>query len=88
MKPGMWELLILLVIILLLFGTKKIRNAGGDFGAAFKNFKKAFKDEDDKPVSKEEPQEKSTEGLKDNRAETAEDAQFSESKDSDSNKNS
>lgn len=46
MKPGLWELLILLVIILLLFGTKKLRNAGGDIGSAFKNFKKAVKDED------------------------------------------
>lgn len=46
MKPGIWELLILLVIILLLFGTKKLRNAGGDIGSAFKNFKKAVKDED------------------------------------------
>ncbi|GAA0205444.1 hypothetical protein GCM10009123_11120 [Kangiella japonica] len=84
MKPGMWELLILLVIILLLFGTKKIRNAGGDFGAAFKNFKKAFKDEDEKTASKEE----SNEGIKDDRADKAEDAQFSESKDSESNKKS
>lgn len=48
MKPGIWELLILLVIILLLFGTKKLRNAGGDIGSAFKNFKKAVKDEDKK----------------------------------------
>lgn len=50
MKPGLWELLILLVIILLLFGTKKLRNAGGDIGSAFKNFKKAVKDEDSKQV--------------------------------------
>lgn len=50
MKPGIWELLILLVIILLLFGTKKLRNAGGDLGSAFKNFKKAVKDEDSKKV--------------------------------------
>ncbi|MBD3652552.1 twin-arginine translocase TatA/TatE family subunit [Kangiella sp.] len=50
MKPGLWELLILLVIILLLFGTKKLRNAGGDIGSAFKNFKKAVKDEDGKQV--------------------------------------
>ncbi|AKE51318.1 twin-arginine translocase TatA/TatE family subunit [Kangiella geojedonensis] len=79
-KFGMWELIIILVIILLLFGTKKLRNAGGDVGAAFKNFKKAFKDEDDK---KEE-----TSHLNDNRDNTTQDANFSESKDTDSNKKS
>ncbi|ACV27672.1 twin-arginine translocase TatA/TatE family subunit [Kangiella koreensis] len=52
MKPGIWELLILLVIILLLFGTKKLRNAGGDIGSAFKNFKKAVKDEDKQAADK------------------------------------
>lgn len=79
-KFGMWELIIILVIILLLFGTKKLRNAGGDVGAAFKNFKKAFKDEDDK---KED-----TGQLKDDRKDKAEDAQFSESEDTESNKKS
>ncbi len=79
-KFGMWELIIILVIILLLFGTKKLRNAGGDVGAAFKNFKKAFKDEDDK---KEE-----TGHLNDNRDNATQDADFSESKDPESNKKS
>lgn len=40
-----WQLLIVLVIILLIFGTKKLRNIGGDFGSAIKNFKKSMKDD-------------------------------------------
>ncbi len=39
------QLLIILLIVALIFGTKKLRNVGGDFGAAFKNFKKAMSDE-------------------------------------------
>lgn len=43
-----WQLLIVLVIVVLIFGTKKLRNMGGDVGSAVKNFKKSMKDEDDK----------------------------------------
>ncbi len=42
-----WQLLIVLVIVVLIFGTKKLRNMGGDVGGAVKNFKKSMKDEDD-----------------------------------------
>ena len=44
--PGLNELLILLVIVALLFGTKKLRGIGGDLGSAIKGFKRALKDED------------------------------------------
>jgi sec-independent protein translocase protein TatA len=52
-----WQLLIILVIVVLIFGTKKLRNMGGDIGGAVKNFKKSMKDEDDKtePESEETP---------------------------------
>ena len=43
-----WQLLIVLVIVVLIFGTKKLRNMGGDVGGAVKNFKKSMKDEGDK----------------------------------------
>ena len=43
-----WQLLIVLVIVVLIFGTKKLRNMGGDVGGAVKNFKKSMKDENDK----------------------------------------
>ena len=43
---GIWQLLIVLVIIVLLFGTKKLRNIGGDLGGALKSFKKAVNDDE------------------------------------------
>lgn len=39
------QLLIILVIVLLLFGTKRLRGLGGDLGGAIKGFKKAMKEE-------------------------------------------
>ena len=42
-----WQLLIILVIVVLIFGTKKLRNVGGDVGGAVKNFKDAMKDGED-----------------------------------------
>jgi sec-independent protein translocase protein TatA len=41
---SIWQLLIVLVIIVLLFGTKKLKNVGGDLGGAIKSFKKAVND--------------------------------------------
>lgn len=43
MGISIWQLVIVLVIVLLLFGTKKLRNAGGDVGGAIRNFKNAMK---------------------------------------------
>ncbi|WED21898.1 Sec-independent protein translocase subunit TatA [Vibrio sp. JC009] len=48
---SIWQLLIIAVIVVLLFGTKKLRNMGGDLGSAVKGFKKAMND--DEPASKE-----------------------------------
>lgn len=42
------QMIILLVVVLLVFGTKKLRNAGSDLGAAVKGFKKAMSDEEKK----------------------------------------
>ena len=42
---SIWHWLVVLVIVLLVFGTKKLRNAGSDVGGAVKNFKDAMKDE-------------------------------------------
>ena len=46
---SIWQLLIILVIVVLLFGTKKLRNIGTDLGGAIKSFKKSMNegDEDD-----------------------------------------
>lgn len=51
---SVWQLLIILVIVVLLFGTKKIRSLGGDLGSAIKNFKNSMQDGEDQ--QKEEQQ--------------------------------
>ncbi len=44
--PGIWETLIILIVLLVLFGGKKIRNMGSDLGESLKGFKKAIKEDD------------------------------------------
>ncbi|NVJ49858.1 MAG: Sec-independent protein translocase subunit TatA [Gammaproteobacteria bacterium] len=44
---SMWQILIILLIVVLLFGTKKLRNVGGDLGEAVKGFKKGMKDDEE-----------------------------------------
>ena len=48
---GIWQLLIILLIVVMLFGTKKLRNLGSDLGGALKGFKSAMKDDE-----KEDPE--------------------------------
>ena len=45
---SIWQLLIILLIVVMLFGTKKLRGMGSDLGSAVKGFKKALSSEDDK----------------------------------------
>ena len=47
---SIWQLLIVLVIVALIFGTKKLRGIGGDLGGAVKGFKKAINED---PANKE-----------------------------------
>lgn len=50
------KLLVVAALIILVFGTKKLRTLGGDLGSAIKGFKKAMNDDDDsakKPVRKQ-----------------------------------
>ena len=42
---SIWQLLIVLVIVALIFGTKKLRGIGGDLGGAVKRFKNALNDD-------------------------------------------
>ncbi len=55
---GIKELVIILVIVILLFGTKRLKNIGSDLGGALKGFKKSMSEEDDdehtKSVNKDE----------------------------------
>ena len=52
---SLWHWLIVLVIVLLIFGTKKLKNMGSDLGGAVKGFKDGMKDgaasADDKPAA-------------------------------------
>lgn len=58
------QLVIILVIVVLLFGTKKLRGLGGDLGSAMKGFKKAMSDDDKEKdadfIAKEKVEDKST----------------------------
>ena len=49
-----WSLLIILVIVVVIFGTKRLRNAGGDLGGAVKNFKDSMKNGEDSVTAKKE----------------------------------
>ncbi len=62
---SIWQLLIVLAIVVMVFGTKRLRNMGGDLGSAIKGFRSAMKDggekdgdEDDQDARKrdEDPQ--------------------------------
>ena len=44
---SIWHLLVLLVVVVLVFGTKKLRNIGTDLGSAVKGFKDGMNSEDD-----------------------------------------
>ncbi|CFR11196.1 Sec-independent protein translocase protein TatA [Yersinia frederiksenii] len=46
---SIWQLLIIAVIVVLLFGTNKLRTLGSDLGASIKGFKKAIGDETQTP---------------------------------------
>lgn len=46
---SIWHWLVVLLIVVLIFGTKKLRNMGGDVGGAVKSFKDAMRDEQRTP---------------------------------------
>ncbi|TFH09466.1 MAG: Sec-independent protein translocase subunit TatA [Nitrosomonadales bacterium] len=48
---SIWHWLVVLVIVVLVFGTKKLRNLGGDVGGAVKGFKEGMKGDDEKEPS-------------------------------------
>lgn len=56
---SIWQLLIILAIVIMLFGTKRLRNLGSDLGSAVKGFRKSIQDEgednDKKDAEGEEP---------------------------------
>ena len=78
MGISIWQLLIVLLIIVLLFGTKKLRNIGGDLGSAIKNFRSSMKENEDETVNADEKQKLS----QDKKSETVIDAEIVEKTDS------
>lgn len=44
---SIWQLLIILAIVIMLFGTKRLRSLGSDLNSAIKGFKKSISDEDE-----------------------------------------
>ncbi len=46
MGISIWQLLIILAIVLVLFGAKRLKNLGGDLGGAIKGFRQAMKEDD------------------------------------------
>jgi sec-independent protein translocase protein TatA len=47
MGISVWQLLIILAIVLVLFGAKRLKNVGSDLGGAIKGFKKSMQDGED-----------------------------------------
>ena len=52
---SIWHWLIVLVIVMLVFGTKKLGNMGSDLGKAVKGFKDGVKGEEEKPAAQSTP---------------------------------
>ncbi|WP_110558082.1 twin-arginine translocase TatA/TatE family subunit [Helicobacter cinaedi] len=52
--PNLWQIILILVIVLLLFGGKKIPELAKGLGSGIKNFKKAVKEDDESTTNKEE----------------------------------
>ena len=57
---SVWQLLIILAIVVMLFGTKRLRSLGSDLGSAVKGFRKSMSDEDS-AAADTAPDEKPTE---------------------------
>ena len=51
---SIWHWLIVLLVVVLIFGTKKLRNIGTDLGSAVKGFKDGMKSEEEKPQAQAE----------------------------------
>lgn len=53
---SIWQLLIILVIVLVLFGAKKLRTVGSDLGGAVKGFRSAMKEGEEDEANKGQQQ--------------------------------
>jgi sec-independent protein translocase protein TatA len=71
---GIWQLLIILLIVIMIFGTKRLKSLGGDLGGALKSFRKAMDTDDEKNADAKTTEEQRQIGNDDG------DAQFEEQK--------
>ena len=62
MGLSIWQLLIVLVIVLLLFGTKRLKNLGSDLGNTIKGFRSSMNDDDEGAGPKADRLEQSSKG--------------------------
>lgn len=62
MGMSVTQLLIILAIVIVLFGTKRLRNLGGDLGGAIKGFRSAVKDGEGNKIVEEDEDENTIEG--------------------------
>jgi len=51
---SIWHWLIVLLIVMLVFGTKKLRNMGADLGGAVKGFKEGMRSDDERPETQQQ----------------------------------
>jgi len=77
---SIWQLLIVFVIVILIFGTKKLRNLGGDLGGAVKGFKNAINEDPKKEDDKDEAQKSIAQDEKDATFETTSEKQKDQDK--------
>lgn len=75
---SIWQLLIILVIVMMIFGTKRLKNLGGDLGGAIKGFRNAMGESKEDKVDTHDPVENALSG----------DAQAQETAETDTHKNS
>lgn len=59
---SIWQLLIILAIVIVVFGTKRLASVGGDVGKAIKSFKKAMNEDDDAPAAQRDADFTATDG--------------------------
>lgn len=68
---SIWQLLILLLIVVLVFGTKRLRNIGSDLGGAIKGFRKGMEEEPEPQAEDSPPQQLDSASSEETRTTTA-----------------
>lgn len=77
MSPSIWQLLIVLAIVLVLFGAKRLRNLGTDLGGAVKGFKQSMREgEEDEPNDGHKDDRETESGRLGNKDDTSGDHRF------------